>query len=321
MPQRIGVYICECGPNIKDAVDMTALLEEAKGHKDVVLARSFGFLCSPDGKEFLKEDIRSHKLSHVVIAGCSPKENEHTFRDILKSAGLNPFLLQVANIREQCAWVIHEKVNATEKARKLIRGAIKRVRRHEPLEIKTIPCCADVLVVGAGVAGISTALAVARKNRKVYLIEKAPCIGGRVAEHEDLYPNMVCASCLIESQLDAVLHHDSIEVLTLTEVAEMKGYLGNFMVNVRQKARFVDLDACIGCGACLKPVPLPYPVRSWGRWLVARQSISLTQVRFRMWRSLTRRTVCGFRVSHAISAWSLVPLAQLGMKRPKKFGS
>ena len=256
MPQRIGVYICECGPNIKDAVDMAELLEEAKGHKDVVQVRSFGFLCAPDGKEFLKEDIQAHKLSHVVIAGCSPKENEHTFRDILKSAGLNPFLLQVANIREQCAWVINEKPAATQKARALIRGAIKRVRLHEPLEIKTIPCCADVLVVGAGVAGISTALAVARKNRKVYLIEKAPCIGGRVAEHEDLYPDMVCASCLIESQLDAVLHHDSIEVLTLTEMVEVQGYLGNFIVNVRQKARFVDLDACIGCGACFEACPV-----------------------------------------------------------------
>ena len=197
MPQRIGVYICECGPNIKDAVDMDNLLEDAREHKDVVLVRSFGFLCSPDGKEFLKKDIQAHKLSRVVIAGCSPKENEQTFRDVLKNAGLNPFLLQIANIREQCAWVIQEKSDATEKAGELIRGAINRVRLHEPLEIKTIECCADVLVVGAGVAGISTALAVARKNRKVYLIEKEPCIGGRVAGHEDLYPDMVCASCLI----------------------------------------------------------------------------------------------------------------------------
>lgn len=213
MSRKIGVYICECGPNIKDAVDMAGLLEEAKGHKNVVRVRSFGFLCSPDGKEFLEEDIKIHKLSRVVIAGCSPKENEHTFRDILKSAGLNPFLLQVANIRDQCAWVINEKQDATEKARALIRGAIKRVGLHEPLEIKTIACCADVLVVGAGVAGISTALTVARKNRKVYLIDKEPCIGGRVAGHEDHYPDMVCASCLIESQLDAVLHHDDIYIM------------------------------------------------------------------------------------------------------------
>ena len=264
MPQRIGVYICECGPNIKDAVDMDNLLEDAREHKDVVLVRSFGFLCSPDGKEFLKKDIQAHKLSRVVIAGCSPKENEQTFRDVLKNAGLNPFLLQIANIREQCAWVIQEKSDATEKAGELIRGAINRVRLHEPLEIKTIECCADVLVVGAGVAGISTALAVARKNRKVYLIEKEPCIGGRVAGHEDLYPDMVCASCLIESQLDAILHHNDIEVLTLTEMVEVRGYLGNFMVNVRQKARFVDMEACIGCGACFEVCPVSVPMPFMG---------------------------------------------------------
>ena len=259
MPQRIGVYICECGPNIKDAVEMAELLEEAEGHKDVVLAQSFGFLCSPDGKEFLREEIRSHKLRRIVIAGCSPKEHERTFREILKEAGLNPFLLQITNIREQCTWVIQEKKVATEKARALLRGSIKRVRLHEPLEAKTIECCADVLVVGAGVAGINVALALARKNRKVYLIEKEPCIGGRVARHEDLYPDMVCASCLTEPQLDAVLHHDSIEVLTLTQMAEVKGYLGNFVASVRQKARFVDLNACIGCGACFEACPVSVP--------------------------------------------------------------
>ena len=259
MPQRIGVYICECGPNIKDAVDMTGLLKEARRHKDVVLARTFGFLCSPDGKAFLKEDIQTHKLSRVVIAGCSPKEHERTFRELLNEAGLNPFLLQMANIREQCAWVIEEKQEATEKARALLRAAIRRLCLHESLEIKTMECCTDVLVVGAGVAGISTALAVARKNRKVYLIEKAPCIGGKVAEHEDLYPDMACASCVMESQLDEVLHHDNIEVLTLTELIEVKGFLGNFVAGVRQKARFVDMDACIGCGACFEVCPVAVP--------------------------------------------------------------
>lgn len=272
MSLKIGVYICECGPNIKNAVDMAELLEAAREHEDVVRVRSFGFLCAPDGKEFLKNDIQAHKLSRIVIAGCSPKENEHTFREILKSAGLNPFFLQIANIREQCAWVIQEKQDATEKAGNLIRGAIKRVRLHEPLETKTIECCADVLVVGAGVAGISTALAVARKNRKVYLIEKAPCIGGKVAEHEDLYPDMVCASCLMESQLDAVLHHEDIEVLTLTKMIEARGYLGNFRVNVRQKARFVDLEACIGCGACFEVCPVTVPISFMGG-MAARKAI------------------------------------------------
>ncbi len=256
MPQRIGVYICECGPNIKDAVDIDALLETAKGHKHVVRAEPLGFLCSPEGKAFLREDIQANNLTRVVIAGCSPREHEQTFRDVLKTAGLNPFLLQVANIREQCTWVIEDKAAATEKAGALMGAAINRVCLHEPLETKTIPCCADVLVVGAGIAGISAALALAGKNRKVYLIEKSPCIGGRVARYEDLYPDMVCASCLVESQLDTILHHDRIDVLTMTEMVDVKGYLGNFTVTVQEKARFVDADACIGCGACFEACPV-----------------------------------------------------------------
>jgi heterodisulfide reductase subunit A len=256
MLQRIGAYICECGPNIKDAVDTEALVTEARDQDDVVRSRAFGFLCSPEGKAFLKEEIKTHELSRVVIAGCSPKEHEKTFREVLKNAGLNPFLLQVANIREQCAWVIPERQAATKKATDFLRAAIERVRLHEPIEAKSIECCADVLIVGAGVAGISAALTVAGKNRRVYLLEKEPCIGGKVARHEDLYPDMVCASCVIESQLDDVLHHDRIQVLTMTELFEVKGYLGNFVVNVRQKARFVDMDACIGCGACFEACPV-----------------------------------------------------------------
>ena len=140
MSQRIGVYFCECGPNIRDAVDTQVLLEDARSHRNVVMAGSFGFLCSPDGKKFLSKDIQTNRLSRVVIAGCSPKEHEHTFREILRDAGLNPFLLQIANIREQCAWVIHEKEAATEKARALVRGAIKRVGMHESIEINEIAC-------------------------------------------------------------------------------------------------------------------------------------------------------------------------------------
>ena len=259
MSERIGVYICECGPNIKDAVDMAELLETAGAQEDVVRVRSFGFLCSPEGRAFLREEIQTKGLSRMVIAGCSPKEHEETFRELLKEADFNPYLLQMANIREQCAWVVEGKDAATRKAAALIRGAINRVRLHEPLHPKTMACCPDVLVVGAGVAGIGAALAAARNNRKVYLMEKEPCIGGRVARHEDLFPDMACAACLVEPQLDAVLHHDSIEILTLTELLGLKGYLGNFRATVREKPRFVDKDVCIGCGACFEACPVFVP--------------------------------------------------------------
>jgi heterodisulfide reductase subunit A len=256
MFQRIGVYICECGPNIKDAVDMAELVAGAGQQEDVVRARSFGFFCSPEGRAFLEEEIRANNLTRIVIAGCSPKEHGQTFQEVLKGVGLNPYLLQMANIREQCSWVIPEKDAATRKAGALIRGAIDRVRLHEPLHSKTMACCPDVLVVGAGVAGISAALAVARKNRNVYLMEKEPCIGGRVARHEDLFPDMSCASCVIAPQQDTVLHHDNIQILTLTRLLGVVGYLGNFEVTLREKPRFVDMDACIGCGACFEVCPV-----------------------------------------------------------------
>ena len=134
--------------------------------------RSFGVLCSPEGKKFLRNDIKTNRLTRVVIAGCSPKEHEPTFQEILKDANLNPFLLQVANIREQCAWVISDRKAATDKALALVRAAINRVTRHEPIEKREIACCVDLLVIGAGVAGVSAALAVAQRNRSVYLIVK-----------------------------------------------------------------------------------------------------------------------------------------------------
>ncbi|GAH15246.1 unnamed protein product, partial [marine sediment metagenome] len=164
--------------------------------------------------------------TRVVVAACSPKEHELTFKKCLERAGLNPFLLQIANIREQCAWVIKDKVLATEKAKVMIRAAVERVIYHEALDIKEIECQPDTLVVGAGVAGLSAALALAQKNRKVYLVEKLPSIGGKVARYEEVFPNLECASCMLDPILDDVLHHENIEVLTYSEIQEVLGFYG-----------------------------------------------------------------------------------------------
>ena len=256
MAERIGVYLCECGPNIKDAMDIDEVLKSAQDLDNVVLAKPFGLLCSKEGKELVGKGIRENNLTRVVIAACSPKEHELTFMEVLQSAGLNPFLLQIANIREQCAWVIKDKHLATDKAKAMINAAVRRVIHHEPLEIKAIECQPDVLVVGAGVGGISAALTLAQGNRRVYLVEKSPCLGGKVARYEDVFPTLECASCVLDPLLDELLHNAYIEVFTLSEVQEVLGSYGNFVVKVKKKARFVDVGACIGCGVCLDVCPV-----------------------------------------------------------------
>jgi heterodisulfide reductase subunit A len=254
--ERIGVYVCECGPNIKDAIDLDEVVKFVQGLDHVVLTKAFGLLCAVDGQELIGKDIKEHNLTRVVIAACSPKEHENTFRQCLEKAGLNPFLLQIANIREQCAWVVKDKALATDKAKALIHAAVRRVVYHEPLEVKEIECQPDALVVGAGITGISAALTLAQKNRKVYLVEKLPCIGGKVARYEDVFPNLECASCILDPILDEVLHNEHIDILTLSEVQEVLGFYGNFLVRVNKKARFVDSGTCIGCGACVETCPV-----------------------------------------------------------------
>ena len=259
MGERIGVYVCECGPNIGDRIDTEELVRFAQSLDHVSVAKPFGLLCSPDGKALIAQDIFEQKLTRVVIAACTPKEHEQTFKDVLKSAGLNPYLFQIANIREQGAWVTADRSLATDKAKAIVNAAVRRVMLHEPLLAKEIPHESDVMVVGAGVAGIGAALTLAQKNRKVYLVEKLPCIGGKVALYEDIFPRLECASCVLDPLMDEVLHNEQIEVLTFSEVREALGYFGNFIVKVRRKARFVDSATCLGCGACFEVCPVAVP--------------------------------------------------------------
>ncbi len=256
LAERIGIYICECGPNIKDAVDIDEVVRFAQGLDQVVLAKPVGLLCSEEGKAQISSEIKKKKLTRLVFAACSPKEHEMTFKEILKGAGLNPFLFQIANIREHCAWVIKDKPLATEKAKAMINAAVRRVVYHEPLETREIECQPDVLVVGAGMAGISAALTLAQKNRRVYLVEKSPCVGGKVALYEDLFPTLECASCVLDPLVDAVLHHEQVDVFTYSEVQEVVGFYGNFVIKVERRARFVDTATCLGCEACLDVCPV-----------------------------------------------------------------
>ena len=259
MTERTGVFICECGPNIKDAMDVPELVRFASGLPGVVVAMPHSLLCADDGKGMIGRIVREQKLTGVVVAACSPKEHEKTFRAVLAEAGVNPYMLQIANIREQCAWVTDDFDEATRKAKRIISAAVGRVAHHEPLTATEIDCKADVLVVGAGVAGMSAALTLAQKGRRVFVVEKEPWVGGMTVRYEDVFPGLECASCMLEPMIDELLHHERIDVLTGSEVVEVLGTRGNYTAHVRTRARSVDLDSCIGCGVCIEACPAKQP--------------------------------------------------------------
>lgn len=256
MKAGVGVYFCSCGTNISENIDIDELVRFTSTLDTVEYVKSHNLLCSEEGKNYLAEDIIKQKPDRVVIAACTPKEHEKTFRNVLQKAGLNPYLFQMVNLREQVAWATSDKSSATEKAKSYIRAAVARVALQEPLEEREIDCNTDVLVIGAGPAGMEAALLLAKAGRKVYLVEKNSFIGGRVARYEEVFPKMECASCMMEPKMDEVLHHENIELLTCSEVQEVLGFLGNFVVRVRKKAGYVDKNKCIGCGACYDQCPV-----------------------------------------------------------------
>lgn len=256
MKSKVGVYICSCGTNISDNLDFDELVSFPSSLDDVAYVKVHSLFCAEDGKNFLADDIIKESPDRVVIAACSPKEHEKTFRDVLQKAGVNPYLFQIVNIREQVAWVTDDKAAATEKAKAYIRAAVRRVSLNEPLEKKEIACNTDAVVIGAGPAGMESALLLAKAGRKVYLVEKNSFIGGRPARYEDVFPKMECASCMLEPGMDEVLHNEHIELFTCSEVRDITGFLGNFSVNIKKKATYVDKGKCIGCGACYDACPV-----------------------------------------------------------------
>jgi len=259
MSARTGVYVCRCGPNISETVDVDRLVQEAGSMPGVAAAASHNLLCSEEGKEFMEKEIAEKGLDRVVVAACSPRDHEPTFRRVCAKAGLNPFCMQMANIRELCSWVTADGTAATDKALHLLRGAVERVHWHTPIEMPDIDCCPDVLVIGAGVAGIEAALLLAQKGRNVTVVEKSPCIGGMATRYEDVAPGMECATCMLEPAMDELLHSDNIELLTMSEVTSSLGFFGNFDVTIRRRARYVIPEACFGCAACYEACPVKVP--------------------------------------------------------------
>jgi len=255
---RVGVYVCHCGSNISATVDVEAVRElaaERFGEEGVVVARDYKFMCSSLGQELVEKDIKELGLNRVVVAACSPHLHEATFRTACKRAGLNPYLCELVSIREQVSWVHTDKAVATEKAKALISGGVRRVAHHEPLEPLRVPINPSTVVVGGGVAGIQAALEIADSGTHVYLVEREPSIGGHMAQFDKTFPTLDCSACILTPKMVEVRNHENITLLTYSEVQEVVGYVGNFTVTVKKKARYIKEELCTGCGICEEKCP------------------------------------------------------------------
>lgn len=254
---KVGLYFCTCGGNIAATVDAGKVIAELTAQFPESYAATVEFVCSAEGRTFFKEHLLENRPDRVVVAACSPREYENTFMQILAEAGINPWFLQFVNIREQVAWVTPDPDQATRKATVAIRSAMARVSHQQPLAKREIEASSDVLVIGAGPAGLQSALFLAEAGRKVVLVEKTSVIGGMPVLYEELFPTMECGPCLLEPVEDQVLHGDAahnIELLLLSEVAGVTGSYGNFTASIRQTPRFVD-TTCVGCGLCTEVCP------------------------------------------------------------------
>jgi heterodisulfide reductase subunit A len=252
---RIGVFVCHCGTNIAGVVDVARVAEAARGLANVVHAADYKFMCSDPGQGLVKDAILKHKLDRVVVAACSPRMHEPTFRKACAMAGLNPYLFEMANIREHCSWVHEDHEAATMKAIDIVKSAVAKARLLEPLEANVVPVTPKALVVGGGVAGIQAALDIANAGTKVILVERQQSIGGRMAQLDKTFPTLDCSACILTPKMVQVAQHPNIELMTFSEVEEVTGYVGNFHVRIRRKATFVDQSTCTGCGVCLEKCP------------------------------------------------------------------
>ena len=255
MSTKIGVYVCHCGTNISGKVNVSDVVAFAKALPDVTIARENKFMCSDPGQIMIEDDIKNLGLERVVVASCSPLMHEPTFRGACERANVNRYMFEMANIREHCSWVTVDPNAATEKAKALVAGAVAKARTLTPLPHKTVPVNPAAMVVGAGIAGIQTALDIAESGRTVYLVEKQPSIGGHMATFDKTFPTLDCAACILTPKMVQVGKHPNIKLMPSSEVDEVKGFVGNFKIKIRHKATYVDRNKCTGCGMCWESCP------------------------------------------------------------------
>ncbi|MBR4895303.1 MAG: CoB--CoM heterodisulfide reductase iron-sulfur subunit A family protein [Clostridia bacterium] len=254
--QKIGVFVCHCGTNIAATVDVKAVAEALGREPSVAVSTDYPYMCSESGQNLIKDAIREHALDGVVICSCSPRMHENTFRKAAAQAGLNPYMVEIANIREQCSWIHKDKEEATEKAIILGRAAIAKVLLNAPLTAGESPVTKRALVIGGGIAGIQTALDIAEAGFPVDIVEKEPTIGGKMAQLDKTFPTLDCAACILTPKMVDCAQNENIRILSFSEVEEVAGFVGNFTVKIRRKARYVDETKCTGCGLCTEKCPV-----------------------------------------------------------------
>ena len=254
--QRIGVFVCWCGSNIAGTVDVVAVAEALKNEPGVVVSANYQYMCSQAGQEMIKAAIKENNLTGIVVCSCSPRMHEATFRKTAAAAGLNPYMVEIANIREQCSWVHKDMATGTEKAIILGKAAIAKVNLNTPLTPGESPVTKRALVIGGGIAGIQTALDIADAGFEVDIVEKQPTIGGKMAQLDKTFPTLDCAACILTPKMVDVGQHEKIRIFSYSEVEEVKGFVGNFDVKIKKKARYVKEELCTGCGDCISKCPM-----------------------------------------------------------------
>ena len=253
---KIGVFVCHCGTNIAGTVDVRAVAEAMKAEPGVVFSTEYQYMCSEAGQNMIKDAIKEYKMDGIVVCSCSPRMHEATFRKTAAAAGLNQFMVEIANIREQCSWIHKDMPTATEKAIILARAAVAKVLLNAPLTPGESPVVKRALVIGGGIAGIQTALDIADAGFEVDIVEKEPTIGGKMTQLDKTFPTLDCAACILTPKMVDCAQHEKITIHSYSEVSSVSGFVGNFTVKIRKKARFVDETKCTGCGVCTEKCPM-----------------------------------------------------------------